>query len=65
MSELEQSLERPQTDQDVTITINPEGRIYFHELTPWLVPVAVALCPSSPELHVRELALVRPDVEVQ
>jgi hypothetical protein len=31
----------------VTITIGADGRVYFHEMTPALVPVAEALRPSS------------------
>lgn len=42
---------------DVTITIGPDGRMYFHDLTPELVPVAAALCPNDAELIARQVAI--------
>lgn len=39
---------------DVTITIGTDGRMYFHDLTPELVPIAVAICPDNSELMARQ-----------
>ena len=39
---------------EVTITIGPDGRMYFHDLTPELVLVAATLCPVDPELLSRQ-----------
>lgn len=40
-----------------TITVGMDGRVYFHDLTPALMPVAAALCPGDPVLT-RRIALI-------
>ena len=39
---------------DVTITIGADGRMYFHDLTPDMVPIAAAICPDDSELIARQ-----------
>jgi hypothetical protein len=41
----------------VTIRIGPDGRVYFHDITADLVPVARALDPRNAELKRRAWAL--------
>ncbi len=38
-----------------TITIGVDGRVYFHELTPELLPVAAAISPQALSVARREL----------
>jgi len=38
----------------VTIRIGPDGRVYFHDITAELLPVALALDPRSAALKLRE-----------
>jgi hypothetical protein len=37
----------------ITIRIAPDGTLYFHDITPDLLPVAAALAPDDPALHAR------------
>jgi hypothetical protein len=41
----------------ITIRIAPDGRIYFHDITEDLVPVALAVCPEDSAMRRRMLAL--------
>jgi len=41
----------------ITIRIAPDGRIYFHDITEDLVPVALAVCPEDGAMRRRMLAL--------
>ncbi|HKQ48033.1 MAG TPA: hypothetical protein VJZ71_08195 [Phycisphaerae bacterium] len=45
------------TGLDVTITIGADGRMYFHDLTPELVPIAAAICPNNAEVMARQVAI--------
>ena len=38
---------------EVTITLGPDGRVYFHDLPGELLPVACALAPFDEELLAR------------
>lgn len=51
------------SNADVSITIGPDGRMLFHDLTAESLPVACAMCPGDPELKQRAeaLALYRKD----
>jgi hypothetical protein len=40
-------------DLEVTIRIGPDGRLYFADLPPDLLPVAVAVLPENESLRVR------------
>ena len=40
-------------DLVLTIRIGPDGRLYFHDLTPDLLGVALAMCPRNPEVRRR------------
>jgi hypothetical protein len=37
----------------ITIRIAPDGTLYFHDITPDLLPVASALAPRDPTLRTR------------
>jgi hypothetical protein len=37
----------------LTIRIGPDGKLYFHDITADLLPVALALCPHNEELKQR------------
>lgn len=39
---------------DVTITLGPDGRVLFGDLTAELLPVASALCPRDKGLRKRQ-----------
>lgn len=39
------------------ITIGPDGRLFFHDLTAEILPAACALCPQDPEISQRMDAL--------
>ncbi len=47
----------------ITIRIGPDGRVYFHDITAPLLPVALSLDPANPDLSRRALAahLFRPE----
>ncbi|NLX23791.1 MAG: hypothetical protein GXY55_19230 [Phycisphaerae bacterium] len=38
-----------------TITLGADGRVYFHDLTPELLPVAAAISPQALSVARREL----------
>lgn len=40
----------------LTIRIGRDGRVYFHDITADLLPVALALCPDDPVLQHRAAA---------
>jgi hypothetical protein len=40
----------------LTIRIGPDGKLYFHDITADLLPVAVAMCPQNEVLGRREAA---------
>ena len=42
---------------DVTVTIGADGRMYFHDLTPEMVPIAAAICPGDAELTARQVMI--------
>lgn len=42
----------------VTITVGVDGRLYFHELVPALLPVAEALCPNRASAAVEAAAMI-------
>ena len=41
---------------EITITIGPDGRVHFLDLTPELLAVAAAMCPESPQLQALQAA---------
>lgn len=41
---------------EVIITLGRDGRVYFHDLSPELLPVAQALAPDDLELAKRTMA---------
>ena len=46
------------TQLELTIRIGPDGKLYFHDITAALLPVALALCPQTEELG-RRLAVAQ------
>jgi hypothetical protein len=38
---------------EVVIRIGPDGRLYFHDIPPNLVPVALVMCPGDATLKRR------------
>lgn len=49
--------------QLVTITIGPDGRVYFHDLPSELLPVALALAPQDEQLQARAALVAGPGLE--
>ncbi len=45
-------------DLEVTIRIDPDGRVYFHDITADLLPVLAALAPRDPGVR-RRIAAAR------
>jgi len=43
----------------ITIRIGPDGRVYFHDITEEMLPVARALCPEDRTLSRRIEAAAR------
>jgi hypothetical protein len=41
---------------EITITIGPDGRVHFLDLTPELLAVAAAMCPESEYLRALQAA---------
>lgn len=41
----------------ITIRIGPDGKLYFHDITAQLLPVALAMCPDDEQLRRREAAV--------
>lgn len=52
----------PLTRSDVTISIGPDGRLYFHDLDPELIAVALAVNPTDPLMR-RRLTLCQGPAE--
>ena len=50
-----------ETRGDVVISVGPDGRLYFHDLDPELIEVALAVNPAD-ELMRRRLALCRAEI---
>lgn len=40
----------------LTIRIGPDGRLYFHDITAGLLPLAAAMAPGNSDLHARAAA---------
>ncbi len=52
------------SEESVTISVGPDGRLYFHDLSPDLIRVALALNPEDAGMR-RRLALSEGDAETR
>ena len=55
----EQSHDEMGREMVLTITLSPDGRAYFHDLTLDLLPVAAALAGDVAEIAARQVAAER------
>lgn len=53
MSEKEKAIALSGKNLEITITLAPNGQVYFHDLLPDLLPVAQALCPQNSDIEKR------------
>lgn len=47
------------SDLDVTIRLGADGKVYFYDIPPAMLPVALALAPGDASLSARAMVLAK------